>query len=107
MMPQSTDKLFRKLTFEPTYKCGLRCKMCFFWGEHSAKNTLTSIRGQEELQFAEIRDVLLPQCLDCAIGTIALAGGEPLLRPDATETVVHYAPVYSNLPTESLEKFVY
>lgn len=85
MMPRPTDKLIRKLTFEPTYKCGLRCKMCFFWGEHSAKSTLTSLRGQEELQFAEIRDVLLPQCLDCAIGTIALAGGEPLLRPDAID----------------------
>jgi MoaA/NifB/PqqE/SkfB family radical SAM enzyme len=76
-----------KLTFEPTYRCPLRCRMCFFWGPHSASRTATMIRGRDELAFDAVRDLLLPQCVDCGVDTIAFAGGEVLLRPDILDVL--------------------
>src|ERR1035438_7099082 len=76
-----------KLTFEPTYRCHLRCRMCFFWGNHSASHTSAQLRTRTELTFSDVRDVLVRQCLDCGVRPIAFAGGEVLLRPDLLDMV--------------------
>lgn len=76
-----------KLTFEPTYKCHLRCQMCFFWGGHTAGRTKALVGMRDELDLAEVKTILLPQCLDCRVRTIAFAGGEVLLRRDILDMV--------------------
>lgn len=83
----STQARISKLTFEPTYRCLLRCRMCFFWGTHSAAHTAGVIRNRRELTSTEIQKLLLPQCQACQLQTIAFAGGEILLRPDIFDIV--------------------
>ncbi len=65
-----------------TYKCNLRCPMCYLWkgpGEYDKQN-------KKELSTEEMKKVIDDFA---AIGTagIGFTGGEPMLRPDMIELI--------------------
>ena len=68
-----------------TYKCNLRCPMCFLWkgpGEYDKQHDKKELSTEE--MFSLIDDF-------AAIGTagIGFTGGEPILRPDMLEIIAY------------------
>lgn len=71
------------ITFYPTYKCNLRCKMCPIWGG----SVYPAEKYFEEMSLTQIRD-----CIDDVVSfkpSFYLTGGEPFLRKDIVEIITH------------------
>lgn len=77
----------QKITYEITYRCNLRCKYCFFWGEHIRTQNKKNILADHELSFNEIKDILLPQIEEAGVSMINLTGGEVLMRKDISDVI--------------------
>lgn len=72
----------RSVAFYLTYKCNLRCKMCWWWGESGVEPT------SRELSTSQVKDLLSK--VKRFNPSIAIGGGEPLVRKDLLE-VLEYA----------------
>lgn len=66
-----------------SYKCNLRCKMCFYYNESEKNNTCNLIkdRANEELNLKQIYK-LIDNASHMKIKILTIHGGEPLLYPD-------------------------
>ncbi len=64
-------------TFELTYKCNLKCGMCYQFRP-----------GEGELNTSEIKDIL-GQLADAGCLYLSFTGGEPFLREDIWELISH------------------
>ncbi len=66
-----------------SYRCNLRCKMCFYYNEVEKDKTCKLIedRAQQELTLPQIKD-LIDQCADMKVKVFTIHGGEPLLYPN-------------------------
>ncbi|MFH1392240.1 MAG: radical SAM protein [bacterium] len=66
-----------------TYKCHLRCQMCFYWSQNTCTKTENIIKASgEELSFTDIEQCLIPQLNDVDLEYFSISGGEPLVRGD-------------------------
>lgn len=74
-------------TYEITYRCNLRCKMCYLWGEKSASDTERKIRSGKELTLEDLKKNLIPPLKEMKVKRIQITGGEPLLRNDIFELI--------------------
>lgn len=65
-----------------TYRCNLRCKMCFYYNESEIKKTgdMITRRKDEELSFERIKE-LIDEMEKMKIRVMTLHGGEPLIYP--------------------------
>lgn len=73
------ENRFQGIALEITGKCNLRCRHCYLAAGRSAQNELTG---------REIR-ALVDEVADNGGFSVAVGGGEPLLRPDWLEIVNH------------------
>lgn len=80
----------KSLSFEVTYRCNLQCKHCYAY----------TPSGENELTTKEALTVI-HDTADTGFGTVALSGGEPLLRKDVDTLVteIHDYNMYSVLVT--------
>lgn len=71
------------VTLLVSYRCNLRCKMCFYYNEVERDKTCKLIedRTQQELSLPQIKD-LIDQCADMKVKIFTIHGGEPLLYPN-------------------------
>lgn len=70
----------RLLTFMMTYRCNLRCTMCWQWGEQGLFHELSREHELQQLDLATLRSVVEDVAED---GTgVFLWGGEPFLHRD-------------------------
>lgn len=69
-----------------TYRCNLRCKMCFYYNESEKSNTQNLIhrRKAEELSFEQIKG-LIDDAASMNAKVLTLHGGEPLIYDDIFE----------------------
>ncbi len=74
------------VTLLVSYRCNLRCKMCFYYNEVEKNKTCRLIeeRSAEELTLPEIKD-LIDQCSKMKVKVFTIHGGEPLLYPNIFE----------------------
>lgn len=74
------------VTLLVSYRCNLRCKMCFYYNEIEKDKTCKLIeeRSTEELTLTQIKD-LIDQCADMKVKVFTIHGGEPLLYPNIFE----------------------
>lgn len=79
------------VTLLVSYRCNLRCKMCFYYNEVEKGKTCKLIedRSSEELTLSQIKD-LIDQCAKMKVKVFTIHGGEPLLYPNIFE-VSRYA----------------
>lgn len=65
-----------------SYRCNLRCKMCFYYNEVEKDKTCKLIedRTKDELTLSQIKD-LIDQCAKMKVKVFTIHGGEPLLYP--------------------------
>ncbi|HPC72894.1 MAG TPA: SynChlorMet cassette radical SAM/SPASM protein ScmE [Syntrophales bacterium] len=68
----------RSLDVSITNRCNLRCAYCYHFD--SADDTGTDLPAEDWLRFFE-------ECGRCAVMTVSLAGGEPLIREDIREII--------------------
>ena len=75
-----------------TYRCNLRCKMCFYYNEaeKSATESLIHTRKDEELTLEEIKN-LVDDIARMNARVFTLHGGEPLVHPDVYEISAYAA----------------
>ncbi|MFC1485622.1 radical SAM/SPASM domain-containing protein [Candidatus Latescibacterota bacterium] len=66
-----------------SYRCNLRCKMCFYYNEEEADNTYDLIeeRQEDELSKPQILK-LIDDSAEMNVKVFTIHGGEPLLYPD-------------------------
>ncbi len=66
-----------------SYKCNLRCKMCFYYNDSEKDNTCNLIknRANEELTLGQIYK-LIDDASYMKVKILTIHGGEPLLYPD-------------------------
>ena len=66
-----------------SYRCNLRCKMCFYYNEVEKDKTCKLIenRTSEELTLSEIKE-LIDDCAEMGVKVFTIHGGEPLLYPN-------------------------
>jgi radical SAM protein with 4Fe4S-binding SPASM domain len=66
-----------------TYRCNLRCKMCYYYNESEKSNTLSLIekRKSEELTLEQIKK-LIDEISAMGVKVLTLHGGEPLVHKD-------------------------
>jgi radical SAM protein with 4Fe4S-binding SPASM domain len=66
-----------------TYRCNLRCKMCFYYNEAEKSNTQSLIhkRKNEELTLEQIKK-MIDDIAKMNVKVLTLHGGEPLIYPD-------------------------
>ena len=70
----------RVLTFMMTYRCNLRCTMCWQWGEQGLFHELSKEHEIQQLDLATLRSVIEDVAQD---GTgVFRWGGEPFLHRD-------------------------
>ncbi len=71
------------VTLLVSYRCNLRCKMCFYYNEVEKDKTCKLIkdRVKEELTLNEIKN-LIDQCAKMKVKVFTIHGGEPLLYPN-------------------------
>ena len=71
------------VTLLVSYRCNLRCKMCFYYNESERDKTCKLIedRTKEELTLPQIKD-LIDQCAKMKVKVFTIHGGEPLLYPN-------------------------
>jgi len=74
------------VTLLVSYRCNLRCKMCFYYNEVEKDKTCKLIeqRSTEELTLPQIKD-LIDQCSLMKVKVFTIHGGEPLLYPHIFE----------------------
>ncbi|MCE5300965.1 MAG: radical SAM protein [Spirochaetia bacterium] len=74
-----------------TYRCNLRCKMCFYYNEAEKSNTQSLIhsRNSEELTREQINS-LIDQAVTMKARVLTLHGGEPLIYEDVFD-IAKYA----------------
>lgn len=74
------------VTLLVSYRCNLRCKMCFYYNEVEKDKTCKLIeqRSTEELTLVQIKD-LIDQCSLMRVKIFTIHGGEPLLYPNIFE----------------------
>src|SRR5206468_1101763 len=70
----------RMLTFMMTYRCNLRCTMCWQWGEQGLFHELSKEHEIQQLDLATLRSVI-DDVADEGTG-VFLWGGEPFLHRD-------------------------
>lgn len=71
------------LTWDITYMCNLRCKMCFYWNEAILNETLKKLRnGPKELSLDLIKEIIVPKLKRAGINKIKITGGEPFLKKE-------------------------
>lgn len=66
-----------KISFEITYRCNSRCRICSRWQESTKKQKRELSTREVKAFFVEITDLKIPG--------VSLSGGEPLLRKDILE----------------------
>src|SRR5437773_9155081 len=77
----------RMLTFMMTYRCNLRCTMCWQWGEQGLFHEMPKQHEIEQLDLGALRSVIDDVAED---GTgVFLWGGEPFLHRDLLPFVEH------------------
>ena len=76
-------------TYEITYRCNLKCKMCYLWGEKSEESTQKNIlhNVHNELNINELQNILIPQLKRMHVKAVKITGGEPLIRKDIFEVI--------------------
>jgi radical SAM protein with 4Fe4S-binding SPASM domain len=69
-----------------TYRCNLRCRMCFYYNEAEKDNTNSLIkrRAHEELSLQQIKK-LIDDLAKSGVKVLTLHGGEPLVHPEIYE----------------------
>ncbi|MFC1541793.1 radical SAM/SPASM domain-containing protein [Candidatus Latescibacterota bacterium] len=74
-----------------SYKCNLRCKMCFYYNEEESESTANLIREkrEDELSKTEIFK-LIDDSAEMNVKVFTIHGGEPLFYPDFFE-IAEYA----------------
>lgn len=74
------------VTLLVSYRCNLRCKMCFYYNEVEKDKTCKLIedRASEELSLVQIKN-LIDQCAKMRVKVFTIHGGEPLLYPNIFE----------------------
>jgi len=74
-----------------SYKCNLRCRMCFYYNDSEKENTnrLIKDRQKEELTLDQIKR-LIEDIRDMKAKVLTIHGGEPLLYPKIFE-IADYA----------------
>jgi radical SAM protein with 4Fe4S-binding SPASM domain len=74
-----------------SYRCNLRCTMCFYYNEAESEHTMQLLREKhgEELSKSQIFQ-LIDDLADMRVKVLTIHGGEPLLYPDIFE-ITHYA----------------
>ena len=74
------------VTLLVSYRCNLRCKMCFYYNETEKDKTCKLIedRVKEELTLPQIKN-LIDQCAEMKVRVFTIHGGEPLLYPKIFE----------------------
>jgi len=77
----------RMLTFMLTYRCNLRCTMCWQWGEQGLFHNLTKEHELQQLDLDNLRAVVDDVAGD-GVG-IFLWGGEPFLHRELMPFVEH------------------
>lgn len=75
----------KKISFNLTYRCNLRCKMCTQWGEAGNLKTLPEEQINEVLSFENLKSVI--DGISFFEPYIYLWGGEPFLYPDLMEFI--------------------
>ncbi len=76
-------KRLQQIVIEVTEACPHACLHCYnYWREHRAP-----LKDPETLSRAEILDLVRKVRREAPIETVALSGGEPLLRPDLPDLV--------------------
>jgi len=77
----------RLLTFMMTYRCNLRCTMCWQWGEQGLFHEMSREHEVQQLDLASLRSVIDDVAEE---GTgVFLWGGEPFLHRDLMAFVEH------------------
>jgi len=77
----------RVLTFMMTYRCNLRCSMCWQWGDQGLFHALSKEHEIQQLDLATLRSVIDDVAEE---GTgVFLWGGEPFLHRDLMRFVEH------------------
>jgi MoaA/NifB/PqqE/SkfB family radical SAM enzyme len=67
--------------FDITYRCDLRCKMCFYWNKNIATDTKKRIQQNgPELTSQDIKTYLIPQLNQLGLKHLTITGGEPLQK---------------------------
>lgn len=71
------------VTLLVSYRCNLRCKMCFYYNEVEKDKICKLIEDkiQHELSLVQIKG-LINQCADMKVKVFTIHGGEPLLYPN-------------------------
>lgn len=77
----------RMLTFMMTYRCNLRCTMCWQWGEQGLFHELGKEHEVQQLDLATLRSVI-DDVAESGSG-VFLWGGEPFLHRDLMAFVQH------------------
>lgn len=97
--------------FDITYRCPLRCKMCFYWNQQTSLETTKVIREKgEELTFSEMQKYLIPQLKAIGLEYINITGGEPFQRKDIYDILSLFGrqkfrvSLNSNLPNVKYEE---
>jgi radical SAM protein with 4Fe4S-binding SPASM domain len=88
-----TNCRLRSVNLDLTYKCNLKCKMCGLWDK--------DLRGQgTELTTEELFDII-DKLHELNVGSITLAGAEPLIRKDIFHIINYISKrnIYSTLIT--------
>jgi len=69
-----------------SYRCNLRCKMCFYYNDIEKDKTCKLIEDkvEEELTIEEIKG-LIDDCAEMGVKIFTIHGGEPLLYPNIFE----------------------
>ena len=62
--------------FDITYRCSLKCKMCFYWGQSESLETTKIISGKgEELTLVDMKECLIPQLNAIGLEYLNITGG--------------------------------
>lgn len=69
---------------ELTYKCTLRCHMCWYHGDHG---TVKSDDYKNEINLIDIKKILDDLLMYTKIRKVAISGAEPLMRKDICEVL--------------------
>jgi len=83
----SAPNQIRRVIYEITYRCNLRCSFCYFWGTENREKNLKMLRKDDELTYNEIQGILIPQMKEMNTQGITMTGGEVFVRQDINDVL--------------------
>lgn len=83
----SAPNQIRRVIYEVTYRCNLRCSFCYFWGTENREKNLKMLRKDDELTYNEIQGILIPQMKEMNTQGITMTGGEVFVRQDINDVL--------------------